>query len=188
MKRRVTLSVVIAAFAAVAIGLASSASGSGATTSAPAPPFPATPPPPLPSSVRPQIPSSDGVPPVTSPLPGANEPRLDAAARAFAGYYGEADPRDIQTLLGVEQGTLPQALLGGPVPTDRATRTVDVVQEQGNFTLPSVPMGASPASGHVLTVVVDRSTGLVSEVALAESYGPDQSLANLDEGSVVALP
>jgi hypothetical protein len=111
---------------------------------------------------------------------------LDSVARTVASQWGEPNPTGIQSVTGLQHAEAVAKLTGETV--ENASGIVDVVQEHGDFQAPSVPYGQPAAEGHVLTIVVSRETGLVTDISLAEGDNHGQELDGLGAGAPSALP
>jgi hypothetical protein len=129
--------------------------------------------------------------PPVEPVPAVGDPSystLAAAARAAGSYFGDPQPYAMSAVTGLEQQEADRKILSGASDEVGQGRVVDIVQEHGNFVVPHPPPDQAPASGHVLTIAVDRATGHVTDMrlALGDTSGPD--LSEFDRGAPVSLP
>jgi hypothetical protein len=121
-----------------------------------------------------------------APVPPVDNSHLDLVARAIATHYGESHPTNIQRVAGLQRAEAIAKLTGETV--ENASGIADVLQEHGEFRAPSAPPEEPAPKGHVLTVIVSRETGLITDISLAEGANPGQDLSQLGGGPPVALP
>lgn len=180
--RRRRLAIVLLTTAVAAGGSAVAvASGLGAPT--------------IPPGTPPAPPASSGPPPRPAPLPSpttapagpVNYSQLEAVARAAGAHFGDSAPQNIRTVTGLEQASAAGKVVNAVVGAD-AGRLVDVVQESGNFTFDHAPAGQTAPIGHVLTMVVDRATGRVTDISMAVGAGQGPDISQFDQGAAVPLP
>jgi hypothetical protein len=107
---------------------------------------------------------------------------LETVAQALASAWGDSSPTDITAVTGLHHRQALAALMHETVEADREG-IVDVVQEYGSFTAPFVPSRQSAPKGTVLTIIISRETGEITDVALTS----ESSAPNIATGTV-SLP
>ena len=115
---------------------------------------------------------SPNVPPVAEAVYAQPKPldvaHLETVAQALASAWGDPSPTDIMAVTGLHHRQALAALMHETVETDREG-IVDVAQEHGSFTAPFVSSGQPAPKGTVLTIIISRETGEITDASLTSA-------------------
>ncbi len=115
---------------------------------------------------------SPNVPPIAETVSAQPKPldigHLETVAQALASAWGGSNPTGITAVTGLHHRQALAAVMHETVEADREG-VVDVVQEHGSFTAPFVPSGQPAPKGTVLTIIVSRETGEITDAALTSA-------------------
>lgn len=123
----------------------------------------------------------------TESVPPANPIALRETAVVISKQYGDPSPEDIVYVTGTHNHEAIEKLTGTTEEL-AGNVVVDVVQEHGNFSVPTEPHGYTPPTGHSLTLVIDRETNEATDIYMAEGNEPGPNLASLGRGEPAPLP
>jgi hypothetical protein len=117
-----------------------------------------------------------------APAPPSGSPATTASLTAvgthIATVFGDPAPTQMSVVKSIDRARALSVVAPSSTVQGAAGNAVDVIQERGNFAVPTPPKGKAAPTGQLLTILVSRASGFPTDISLTE-HGAAPNLSSL---------